>query len=76
MLLSHVGVGLSQVLEQDTQKTSAGNQDQGFFVENVDFLGDKCSGQTGTNSQVAGLGGNGVTGKDIQNTGLFLGSSS
>jgi hypothetical protein len=74
VFVSHVGEGFSEILQEDTKKTSRGNQNQSFFVQNVDFLGDQESGQTSGSGNVTGLGDDGVTGKRIDEAvSLFLG---
>jgi hypothetical protein len=74
MFIGHVGERFSEVLQENTEKTSRSDQDQGLFVQNVDFLGDQESGQTSSSSNITSLGDDGVTGKRINEAvGLLLG---
>lgn len=74
MLVGHVGERFSEVLDKDTKKTGRGDQDQGLFVNDINFLGDQKSRQTSGSSNITSLGNNGVTGKRIEETvGLLLG---
>jgi hypothetical protein len=74
MLIGHAVVRLLEVLEQSTGETTKGNKDKGFFVEDVDLLGNKEGSQTSTESNITSLGDKGVTGQGIDNaSGLLLG---
>jgi hypothetical protein len=70
----HVVVRLLEVLEQKTQKTTGGKQHQGFFVKDVDFLGNQKGKRTSGQGDEASLGNEVVAGKSIDDAvGLFLG---
>jgi hypothetical protein len=72
VFVGHVVEGLSKVLQEKTKKGGGTDQNQGFFVHNVNLLGDQVRGQTGTGGNVGSLGGNRVTGKTIEKTALLL----
>jgi hypothetical protein len=73
VFIGHVGERFSEVLQEDTEKTSRSDQNQSFFVQNVDFLGDQESGQTSSSSNITSLGDDGVTGKRVNEAiGLLL----
>jgi hypothetical protein len=40
VFVGHIVERLSKVLQEKTKKGSRTEQDQGFFVQNIDFLGD------------------------------------
>jgi hypothetical protein len=74
VFVGHVGERFSEVLQKDTEETSGSNQNQSFFVQYVDFLGDQESRQTSGGSNVTSLGNDGITGKGINETvSLLLG---
>lgn len=72
VLISHVVVGLPEVLEQSASKTTEGNKDKSFLVEYIDFLGNEEGGQTSTESNISGLGDKRVTGQRVNNASSFL----
>lgn len=72
MLISHAVVGLLEVLEQSSSKTSESNKNKSFLVEDVDFLGDKEGGQTSTEGDETSLGDKGVSGQGIDDAGSLL----
>ena len=73
VLVGHVGVGLTKVLQQNTEQTGGGDQDQSFLVQDVNLLGDQGGSSATTNGQVSGLGGDRVTGKRVKNRRLLGG---
>lgn len=56
MFISHVHEGFSEVLDEKTKETSGGNQDQGFFIKDIDFLGNQESSKTSAQSNKTSLG--------------------
>lgn len=72
VLISHVVVGLPEVLEQSASKTTEGNKDKSFLVEYIDFLRNEEGGQTSTESNISGLGDKRVTGQRVNNASSFL----
>lgn len=74
VFVGHVGEGFSEVLQEDTEKSGGGDQDKGFFVQDIDLLGDQEGRDTGESSNITSLGNNRVTGKRVNETvGLLLG---
>lgn len=76
VIVGHVVERFSEVLYKHSQKSGRRNQDQGFFVEDIDFLRDHEGSETGTQGNETSLGNERVTGERIDDTvGLFLGFS-
>lgn len=72
VLAGHVVVGFAEVLEQDGQETTGGDKDKSFFVEDIDFLGNEESGETGAESDETSLGDERVAGKRVNDAGSLL----
>jgi hypothetical protein len=72
VLISHAVVGLLEVLEQSTSKTTKSNKNKGFLVEDVNFLRDKEGGQTSTEGDEASLGDKGVARQGVDDARSLL----
>lgn len=67
MFIAHGSEGFTEVFQQTKQETASTNQHQGFFVEDIDFLGDQEGSKTSAEGDITGLGDERVAGKGIDN---------
>lgn len=72
VFIAHGSEGFTEVFQQTEQKTASTDQHQGFFVEDIDFLGDQECSKTSAKGDITRLGDERVAGKGIDNAVGFL----